>query len=257
MINLEIKGEIVHFFGEKQQHSKIYENISFTKQKIVIDSKGQEYTLSFLKDKRDLLKFCRYGTIIEVKARLKGRLWSYSDKFYSSNEIECSSLIIKKNTIFNNFIENNNETYNLEKIYIQDKLIFSLVNIENREKLRLNLDYSFPNKDLNFDHIFINNKFDMELLNNLEKLGVLSIESRKTTVDGLSGIICRVLILELFENRELLFEEYKEKEALKKIKENEIIDNVIELNQYDETDFTHYDENLDADQQSDEFWNQF
>ncbi len=258
MINLNISGEIVHFFDEKHQHSKRHENFSFVKKKIVIESEGQEYTLSFLKDKIKMLRFCRYGTLIEVNAKLKGNLWKYSDKFYSSNELECSSLIIKKNTIFNNFIEYNKETFNLEKKYIDGRLILSLLNIENGEKHILNLDYSFPNKNFNLDHILISNNFNQELLNQLEKLGVLSVEGRKTTVDGLSGIICRILILDLFEERELLFEKYEVIQALKRIKElNEYSNTKSEFNVYDETDFSNYDENLDADQQSDEFWNQF
>jgi len=242
MINLKIKGEIVHFFDEKQQYSKIHENSSFPKQKIVIETDGQEYTLSFLKHKLELLRFCRYGTIIEVQAKLKGRLWRYSSNYYSTNELECNSLLILKNTIFNHFIEFNNIIYNLEKIYIDEKLVISLVNIQTREKQILNLDYSFPDKNVNFDHIFVSDKFNEELLKLLEKLGVLLIKSRKTTFGGLSGIICKVLILELFENRKLLFPDYEEIEALKRISEKEInIDN--------ERDFTHYDENLDADQQ--------
>ena len=258
MINLEIEGEIVHFFEEKQQYSKIYENKSFGKQKIVVEVNGQEYTLSFLKDKIDLLKFCRYGSIIKVDARLKGRLWRYSDKFYSANELECNSLLIVKNTIFNHFIEFNNIIYNLEKRYSDENLSISLVNIQTREKQILSLDYTFPHKNVNLDHIFVSEEFNEDLLNHLEKIGVLSIKARKTTVNGLSGIICRILILELFDNRKLLFPEYKENEALKRISKKDIeIDNETEFNIHDETDFTHYDENLDADQQSDEFWNQF
>jgi hypothetical protein len=258
MINLIIKGELVHFFEEKQQYSKQHENISFPKKKIVIESEGQEYTLSFLKDKIELLKFCRYGTVIEVNAKLKGRLWTYSGKYYSANELVCSSLLIVKNNFFNHFIEYENNTYNLEKRYIDGRLIISLINIETREKKILSLDYTFPEKKVNYDHIFISDKTDKDLLSLLENLGVLTIHFKKTTAEGLSGIVCRILILEKFENRELLFPEYEENEALKRINEKKMnLNDEIESNLYDDTDFTHYDENLDADQQSDEFWNQF
>jgi len=250
MIRLTIKGVITHFFDEKYQHSKY--SSSFLKQKILVESEGQNYTLSFLKEKIEYLKYCKIGSEIEMNATLKGRKWEFKNKEYSVNELECNSLKIIRNTKFEDYIYHNREKYGLKKDYVDDNLLISLININDESEYLLSINISFPDKKLNTDHIFLWDQTDDEIIEQLQQKGVLTKGSwGKKDIFG--GYISKILILDLFKNGDVL---YPENDKQNKIVENE--NDVNESNLFvDETDYTHYDENLDADQQSDEFWNQF
>lgn len=216
MIHLKIQGEIIHYFDVKHQYSSIHESISFPKQKILIESEGQQYTLSFLKEKIKLLKFCKLGTVVEASVALKGRMWTFKNKEYSVNELVCSSLKIVKNTILKDFVRFKGNIYNIQRRYDDDQLVFNLVSIENNSQYILSINHVFPDKSINKDHVLIMDTVDKELLNHLEELGILSIGTWKQTAEGVSGIICKILVLDLFEYGELLFTKAQEKEALRK-----------------------------------------
>lgn len=216
MIHLKIQGEIVHFFEVKHQYSRIHESISFPKQNILIESEGQQYTISFVEEKIDLLKFCKLGSIVEINVSLKGRMWNFNDKQYSVNELLGNSLKIIRNTILNDFVRYKGCIYNLEKKYEDNQLIFNLVNIENDSKYILSVNHVFPDKSINKDHVMIMDTVDIELLNCLENMGILTIDTYIKSINGVSGIICKILVLDLFTNGELLFTKLQEKEVLGK-----------------------------------------
>ena len=126
MTNITIKGIITHFFDEKYQYPKY--STSFLKRNILIESEGENYTISFVKDRIEFLKYCKLGTEIEVSVRLKGRMWNFQNKEYSVNELNCSSLKIIRNTKFEDYIYHNGEKYLPKKSYKDGELTFTLLN---------------------------------------------------------------------------------------------------------------------------------
>ncbi|WP_282032668.1 DUF3127 domain-containing protein [Winogradskyella eximia] len=242
MIHLQIQGEIIHIFTPVKYDSAMYGQPDFTKQKILIEVESQQYTLSFLNKKIDLLKHCRLGSIIEVGATLKGRTWRFNNKSYSVNDLVCNSLKIIKNTIFNGLVRFDNKIYNIQKKNKNENIDLNLVNIENGSKYQLTIAHDFPNKSKNKNHVLISDKVDKELLKYLEEIGALSIKTWKQTADGVSGTICRVLILDLFENRELLYSKTQEKEAIqRKYSDDSIIPFMTDFKNNNSTKYEDYE----------------
>jgi len=216
MIHIKIKGKIIRFFTPVKYDSGEYGRPDFTKQNILIEFKNQQYTLTFVDKKIELLENCNLGSVVEFGVSLKGRTWQFKHKDYFVNDLVCNSLKIIKNTVFNSLVYFNDKIYNIQKKWKNEQLILYLINIEDNSKQKLTAEHIFPDKSKNKEHVLINDQVDKELLSHLEKIGVLSIGTWKKTADGLSGTICRILILELFENREVLFSKTEEKEAIQR-----------------------------------------
>lgn len=216
MIHFRITGKIIRFFTPVKYDSAEYGQPDFIKQKILIEFKKQQYTLTFVDKKIELLENCNLGSVVEFDVCLKGRTWQFKHKDYSVNDLVCNSLKIIKNTVFNSLIYFNDKIYNVQKKWENEQLILYLINIEDKSKQKLTVEHIFPDKSKNKELVLINDIVDKELLRHLEKIGVLSIGTRKKGVDGVSGTICRILILELFEDRELLFSKTAEKEAIQR-----------------------------------------
>jgi len=254
MLHFKLKGEIIYFFEVKHQHSKLYENKSFPKRRIVVDMEGEKLTISFYDNYIDLLEFCKIGSEIIIDVKLKGRIWNYEQKQYSDNELVCKSLEILKNTRIDKWIKYEDKIYNLRRYYRDNNLLIELVDIKENKCINLCVNHSFPNKELNKDHILLWNIVDDELIKLLENRGIITKQGFLRSKDGYSGYICKVLILDLFNESEFLFDGIP----------NETISKYdrIEIRKFndkftDTTDYTHYNDDLDKDQQSEDFWNQF
>ncbi|SHF77310.1 hypothetical protein SAMN05444483_102333 [Salegentibacter echinorum] len=254
MLNQKLKGEIVYFFEGKHQYSKLNESKSFLKQRIVIDADGEKLTISFYDKYIDLLRFCKIGSEIAIDVKLKGSMWKYGQKQYSANELICKSLEIVKNTRIDNWIRYKEGIYNLRKYYRDNNLLIELVNTSNHKSLILCINHSFPNKELNKDHILLWDIVDDELIRLLENKGIITKQRFLRSKDGYSGYICKVLVLDLFSDNEFLFDGIPdENNKIHHQPENRSINHKFT----DITDYTHYNEDLDKDQQSEDFWNQF
>jgi hypothetical protein len=253
MINITIKGIITHFFDDKYQHPKY--SASFLKKNILIESEGESYTISFVKDRIEFLKYCKLGTEVEVNVRLKGRNWNFKNKEYSVNELTCNSLKIIRNTKFDDFIYHNGNEYVPIKSYADGNLILNLKSTSDQTEMILSINLSFPDKRINENHIFLWDQTDDELIEQLYQKGILEKGFWKK-VDIFGGYVCKVLILDLFKENNIL---YPIKNQTKKSNYTDFSEtSSINYSGFvDETDYTHFDENLDMDQQSDEFWNQF
>ena len=219
MIKFEIKGKITHFFNTRHHSSWLNQQNSFAKRKIVIEKDGENYTLTFYRERIDLLKFCKEGSIINVKGKLRGRIWKYKNNTYSVNELVCGSLEILKNTIIRDFIWYKGSYHNLQMYILENKLFLNLVNIKNREILKLNNNnHRFPENSVNKTHILMSENIDKNLIETLEVLGVIKIITWTKTISDISGFICKVLVLDLFKNNGFLFSE--EEELIKLNQEN-------------------------------------
>lgn len=228
MLNLTLTGDIIYLYPTFIHDNPSYGpsnssivNKSFSYQKIIINSSGQEYTLTFLNDRIELIKYCKIGMTIQAKVILRGRKWVFKGKTYSVNEFVVTSVNIIKYSRFNSLITFKDNIYNIERIYDDTILKLSLINIKDKTKIELGGNHVFPDKRLNKNHILIPESIDLNLIYHLQNLGILIVTNKIVTLEGISGFICKILILDLFKNRKLLFSKSEERQYLSKLADDD------------------------------------
>lgn len=256
MENLTLTGIITHFYKKKKYSQRVNDLQEFDIQRIILDCSNERYTISFLAKSNDLLKHCRIGTEVIVGVNLKGNVWMYKNETYSANEFHCKTLKIIRNIKINYPILYKDNSYEINHYYFNNNLQLKLVNVNSKEELILSLNHTFPNKNINKDHILFNKNIDLELLKTLEFQGILSIGSQITS-NQLSGWICKFLILDYILKIDLdkKIETYlnSQKEDYNTL--NYYID-VINSKPIEKLNFSNYNENLKINEQSTLFWKQ-
>ena len=225
------------------------------KKKILIDFDGENIVIEINKKQEELLEFYNYNQMVRFSLILKVRTWIKDKKTYYSNDLLCNDLKIIKTLNY----DKEPITYCGSKYVLSknsgNNLTLSLYNIESNNFLKINHNYESNHIDFCKTHIFFKEELGTDLLELLYCKGILRKGFHCRTQNN-NGYLCEVLVLNLFNSNGFLPINYQ---GLLHIS-NEYSAYYTLHNSYsdeDETDYSHFNEDLDFDQQSDEFWNQF
>ena len=239
---MEIIGIIKKNLFEKSYALKDFPFKSFTKNKILIKSGNDEYFLDVPKSKIHLLKICTSNHLIKFTFRKS------QENFILENAIILQTIKIDKHPIIINETK-----YVVQALPSKNAALYvSLLDIEKEQFIEITHYYQFPENKLNGTHAFIKaNDYD-SYFDVLSRKGILDKGIYIETLEGLKGYACKVLIMHLTNHQGFLPIHDPYSSNFWKVRKHHYIIDLVE-----EIDYSKFNDNLDLDQQSDEFWNQF
>lgn len=246
MIFLNIKGKIVHIYEVVTRYSTINEFQYFQKQNIIIQSGTEFYTICFLDKKIELLGDCFIGLEVELEVKIKGRMWKYKGNINSVNELTCLKLkhILVENKVCE--ILYNDLNYNLIEYNYKETIMLKLVRAENNVEINLTAVCDFTNNSEKLNHILFPNCSNQDIFKLLHELKIIQHVYDIHQSGAASGYVCKLLYKKndklnqsqnIFEEKNHSFKEYEEYNH--------------------EIDFSQWNDDIDTDEQSEDFWNQF
>lgn len=256
-MRFEIEGKIKKGLFIETYYDKINSYQSFTKNKLLVDVDGENIVLEFSDKNCELVKYCNSNQVIIFFVKLKVRSWLNKNSTIYSNDLICENIKVL-HTIKN---YKNAITYKNAKFIIKrerkEKLSISLYNIENEEFIEICSNYDFLNKELHEKHVVISEQYENGLLEILLRQGILSKVNCVLLENNRKGYVCKVLVLHLFNSYGFLPIHSSPFFGINKNFPFTYTQELYHSSSEDETDYSNFNDDLDYDQQSDEFWNQF
>ncbi len=256
-MNFELSGIITKINDVESLYETHNPFKFFKKQKIELFMDGNYYLIEFHEKNFGLIESIRMDQEVVINTELKGFRWFNNNRYYNINSLIGKSLKILRNSSYDKKpIEFLGTKFYLKKFYEDKKLMLKLVDINSTDEIIITNPNEYPNKKFNEDHIHIDEIFYKEIYPQLYKNGIIDKGVYIGNVEKeFFGYTCKVLVLDLF-NHDCILDYELSSEILFSHKLNKHKD-YTSSDFIDETDWSHYNDDLDMDQQSDEFWNQF
>lgn len=195
MIFFDIKGTIIHIFEINQFSANHNEFEIFKRREIVVQTEDDIYTLTFNDKKIELLDNCQVGTEIKAEGKIRGHIWEKNENTFSKNEMRCFKLKIISAEVEINY---QGKLYKLHRYYFNGNLMLKLVSTSDG----VEIDFSAVSADENdkYENILFSDQYDIEILHMLIKNNILEHLYGVQQYEAASGHVCKVLVMDRFNN---------------------------------------------------------
>lgn len=255
-MKIEFESEIKRFLGTETVYDSLYPTKSFEKSRIMVEFENNDVIVEFIDKKIELLKYCKSGQSIKFYVKLKVRSWQKDNRTFYANELICYDLKILKTLNYSKeYIEYKGVKYVLKKNSSEDILTIGIFNIATFEYIDLSHKHKFEDPKYNKTYILYKEELGTELLELLYHKKILNKGFFISDKNGMSGYVCEVLVLHFFNSNQYLPIKYQG--SLHTHTKFSCYYTEHQSSEYDEIDYTNFNDDLDMDGQSEEFWNQF
>ena len=251
---MKIEGTLYKKIVNEVYHVSDSADKSFRRQKTIINYGNEIISLEVPKSKIKLIEQCSYNQLIEFEFNIQVLTYKKDGNLISCNRFIFQNLEILRAT-----------KYSKQAILLDDKkyvvrcisssthsLNIELLDIETDVLEKITENYQFPDSKINSTHAFIKKDINKDLLVALSLNNVISIGSYIKGNEGVEGYVCKFLVSQFLNssgflpvNDPFLFS-YKFSKYNYKIL---LVDDTV--------DYSCYRDDIDMDEQSDKFWNQF
>ena len=244
-----IKGQIKHIYDIVTRYSTINQFQYFQKRNIIIQCDTELYTICFVDKKIELLKDCIVGSEVELDIKVRGRMWKYKGEINSVNELTCLKLkhCIVEKKVSEIFYKNSN--YDLIEYFYKETIMLKLIGREHKEEILLTAVCDFTHNYEKLSYILFSNYSNDDIFKLLQEQKIIEHKYNIHQSGAASGYVCKLLYKT----------ESKPKENQNIFERgNQQYETYIDNDKYDHgIDFSNWNDDLDNDEQSEEFWNQF